>query len=227
MEKAEVLSEFFACFHWQSGFLCLSCPWTVGWRSREQNPTHSKSRASLTSPHEAECVQGDGAGRCASHGPEGTGWCVAEPLSIIFGNVWLSGKVTRRWLEKGKHHSHFQEKEKGRPMELQASEPHISAWEEHGVDPPGIDIKGHSRWGGYVRQQSFTKGRFSWSSLSDFTLCLWTDFLTTWWCDCVMMNSVGSVKSIKLVIVSWYLAITHQFIWGEKEPASHWERHNV
>ena len=57
-----------------------------------------------------------------------------------------------QWLEKGKHHFHIQEREKGRPGELQASEPHFSSWEDHGIDPPGRDAKVHPRCEGNPRQ---------------------------------------------------------------------------
>lgn len=42
---------------WWSGFPHLSHPWTFGWRLWEQNPLHSKSRTTLRSPDETECVQ--------------------------------------------------------------------------------------------------------------------------------------------------------------------------
>jgi len=51
--------------------------------------------------------------------------------------------------------------EKGRPRKQKASEPHVSAWEDHGIDPPGICVKAHARQEDYIRQHSFSKGRLS------------------------------------------------------------------
>jgi len=44
------------------------------------------------------------------------------------------GKVPGDW-KKRKYHSQLQEREEGGPRELQAGEPHLSAWEGHGADP--------------------------------------------------------------------------------------------
>lgn len=44
---------------------------------------------------------------------------------------------------KGKHHFHFYGTEKGRSGKLQASEPLIYAWENHGADHPGRNVKAH------------------------------------------------------------------------------------
>lgn len=46
----------------------------------------------------------------------------------------------------------------------------------------------------------------SWSSVTDFTLWLWTDFVTSWWYDCAMINYVGSIKPILLVITNWLIS---------------------
>jgi len=45
---------------------------------------------------------------------------------------------------KRKYHSHLQEREKGRLRELQADEPHVCGWEDHGVDPAGREFKVHT-----------------------------------------------------------------------------------
>jgi len=50
-------------------------------------------------------------------------------------------------LEKQKHHSHIKERDKVRSRELHASEPHVCALEDHGVDPPERVIKAHARCG--------------------------------------------------------------------------------
>jgi len=67
---------------------------------------------------------------------------VAKPLSIIFERSWRSGEVLHR-LEKGQHHPHFQKGKKGRPGELQASQPHLCAWQDDGADPPRNHAKAH------------------------------------------------------------------------------------
>jgi len=48
---------------------------------------------------------------------------------------------------KRENHSHIPEREKSIPRELQVIEPHISAWEDCGADPPGRGVKAHSRQG--------------------------------------------------------------------------------
>ena len=63
-----------------------------------------------------------------------------EPLSIIPEKSWLLSKVPDDWKK-----SHIQEREKGRPRELQAGEPRVCAWKDHGTDPPGRDVKAHER----------------------------------------------------------------------------------
>ena len=44
---------------------------------------------------------------------------------------------------KREKHSHIPEREKSIPRELQVIEPHISAWEDCGADPPGRGVKAH------------------------------------------------------------------------------------
>ena len=39
-------------------------------------------------------------------------------------------------MEKGKYNSRFQEKQKRRPREPQASQSNLCAWQDHGADPP-------------------------------------------------------------------------------------------
>jgi len=71
---------------------------------------------------------------------------VAKPLSTIFGKSLLSGEVP----ETGKKENIspiFKEKEKGRPRELQACEPHICARKDHGADISVSCIKAQARWG--------------------------------------------------------------------------------
>ena len=48
---------------------------------------------------------------------------IAELLSILLEESWLSGEVPRDW----KNHSHLQERKEGGPEELQAGEPHLCA----------------------------------------------------------------------------------------------------
>ena len=45
--------------------------------------------------------------------------------------------------------------EEGGPAELQASEPHLSAWEDHGRDPPGRYVTAHECWACDLRQPAW------------------------------------------------------------------------
>jgi len=39
-------------------------------------------------------------------------------------------------VEKGKHNTHFQVRKRKQSRELQASQSHLCAWQDHGADPP-------------------------------------------------------------------------------------------
>ena len=57
---------------------------------------------------------------------------------------------------KKEHHIHFQEREKGRPRELQAGEPPACVWEDHAAaHPPGSYLKAHLRRGDDLRQPAW------------------------------------------------------------------------
>ena len=66
---------------------------------------------------------------------------VAKQLSNIFEKSWLSGEVPSDW-KKGNITPIFK---KGRRGELQASHPHLCAWEGHKADPPRSYVKAHTR----------------------------------------------------------------------------------
>ncbi|PKU44318.1 rna-directed dna polymerase from mobile element hypothetical protein [Limosa lapponica baueri] len=66
---------------------------------------------------------------------------VAKSLSIIFEKLWQSGEVPTDW----EHNPDIQKRKKRRPRELQASQPHLCAWQDHGADPPGISAKAHGK----------------------------------------------------------------------------------
>ena len=58
----------------------------------------------------------------------------------------MAVRQSLHWLEKGKHHSHIQEKEKGRPRELQTSKPHVCTCLHLEGSPrrsSGRDVKAH------------------------------------------------------------------------------------
>jgi len=73
MEKAEVLSEFFAASLLAVRFplRLLSLNLKGDWGSGEQYPSHCESAARPRLPHETEYIQVYGDGRLASQGSEG------------------------------------------------------------------------------------------------------------------------------------------------------------
>ena len=75
---------------------------------------------------------------------------IAKPPFIIFEKLWLSGENPSDW-EKGNITPNFK---KGR-KELQASEPHLCTWEDHGADPSGYHVKAHTRQRGDLRQSAW------------------------------------------------------------------------
>lgn len=106
-------------------------------RTRQQNPSQCKRGASLRLLHEAEHVQPHRFALYALKVLNKLAAVVARPLSIVFGKSWLS----HGW-KRGNITLIF---EKGKSRELQAREPHFCAWEDHGMDPPGADVKVHVR----------------------------------------------------------------------------------
>lgn len=129
VEKAEIMSSL----AWYSlvEFYISHVPETLGWGLGERNSSHCKIKVSIRPLCEAE--------RHKSVGPEDIhpmvlkelADLVAKLLSIIFENSNLSGKVLVSSLS-----SLLYSREKERPRELQAGEPQICAWEDHGADSP-------------------------------------------------------------------------------------------
>ncbi len=68
---------------------------------------------------------------------------LAELLSIIFENSWLSGEVPGDW--KRETFLPLLRTGERKTRELQAGEPHLCAWEDHGADPPRSYVKAHMR----------------------------------------------------------------------------------
>ena len=60
---------------------------------------------------------------------------VAKPLSIVLEKSWQSGEVPTDW-KRGRT-TPLLKREKRKTQELQAIQPHLCAWQDHGVDPPG------------------------------------------------------------------------------------------
>ena len=60
---------------------------------------------------------------------------VAKPLSIIFERLWQSVEVPTD-LKRENMAPIFKKEKKRRSRELQASQSHLCAWQEHGADPP-------------------------------------------------------------------------------------------
>jgi len=49
--------------------------------------------------------------------------------------LWRSEEVPTNW-RRGSITLMFKKEKKGRPGELQASQPHLCAWQDDGADPP-------------------------------------------------------------------------------------------
>jgi len=69
---------------------------------------------------------------------------VAKPLSIVSGKSWQSSEVPTDW-KRGNIIPIFKQGKKRRPRELQTSQCHLCAWQDHGADPPGKYAKAHGR----------------------------------------------------------------------------------
>ena len=111
----------------------------------EQNASYCKRRASPRPPQGTEDMQVGGAWwRVPGSWRNWLMW-----LQRYSHHIWkvFAVRQSAQWLEKGKHHSRTQEREKGRPRELQASEPYCCAWEDNRTDSPGSNIKAHVKWG--------------------------------------------------------------------------------
>ena len=67
---------------------------------------------------------------------------VAEPLSIMFEKLWLSGEVPGDW-KKGNIAPLYKKRRK--KTQGTTGEPHFCAWEDHGADPPRSYVKVHTR----------------------------------------------------------------------------------
>jgi len=60
---------------------------------------------------------------------------VAKTLSVIFKKSWQSGEVPTDW-KRGNMIPIFGKGKQDKPGELQASQSHLCAWQDHGTDSP-------------------------------------------------------------------------------------------
>ncbi|CAM5082945.1 unnamed protein product [Eretmochelys imbricata] len=63
---------------------------------------------------------------------------IVEPLAIIFENSWQLWAVPDDW-KKANVVPIFKKREEGQSWKLQASQPHLSPWKNHGTGPQGIN----------------------------------------------------------------------------------------
>jgi len=69
---------------------------------------------------------------------------VAKLLSIVFERLRQSGEVPSDW-KRNIITPIFKKGKKRRSRELQASQSHLCAWQDHGTDPPEDPTKAHGK----------------------------------------------------------------------------------
>lgn len=95
---------------------------------------HSRRYPTTAQLNSPEHIQVPGNRWDASKGVEQAAWCHFEVTLYHLWKVMTTGGGYW-WLEKGRHHTHLQERQEERSRELEANQPNLISWEGCGANP--------------------------------------------------------------------------------------------